>query len=368
VKIRILEVLASLRRAGAERMVVSLACGLDPDGFETEVVSLYDAFPEGFEPVLEHGSVPVRHLGKRTGLDARMYPQLVGVMRAYRPSIVHTHSYVLRYTLPARLTAGRSGMVHTVHNLARKEVDCVGRLIHRAAFRAGAVAVAVSSEVARSFREVYGADPAAIIPNGVDLDCFGHPAGDWRRVHGFSERDGLIVSVARLEPQKNPLGLIEAFARGLRDDARWRLLLAGDGSLRESAREHAQQLGIGERVHFLGVRADVPELLAACDLFALASDWEGSPLALIEAMASGLPVVATAVGGVPELVEHGTAGLLAPPRDAPALAESLAALAQDPQRRESFAGCARQRVARFSVGTMIQSYTALFERVAGGSR
>ncbi len=367
-KIRILEVLASLQRAGAERMAVSLACGLDANRFDTEVVSLYDAYPEGFEPALAAGGIPVRHLGKHRGFDPRMVPRLARVMREYHPAIVHTHSYVLRYTLPAGLAAGRPCMVHTVHNLAFREVDRFGRLIHRAAFRAGAAAVAVSAEVARSFREVYCADPAAVIPNGVDLDRFHRPAEDWRRGNGFNEQDGLIVSVARLEPQKNPLLLIDAFARGLAGDARWRLLLAGGGSLRETADRHAVRLGVGERVHFLGVRTDIPDLLAACDLFALAADWEGSPMAVIEAMAAGLPVVATAVGGVPELVEHGVTGLLAPPGDTAALAESLAALARDPRRRTEFSARAHERAARFGARAMIRSYAELFERVAGGAR
>jgi glycosyltransferase involved in cell wall biosynthesis len=368
VKIRILEVLASLQRAGAERMAVSLACGLDVSRFDTEVVSLYDAYPEGFEPVLEAGGIAARHLGKHRGFDPRMVPRLTRAMRAYRPSIVHTHSYVLRYTLPAGLAAGHPGMVHTVHNLAFREVDRFGRLIHRAAFHAGAAAVAVSAEVARSFRKAYGTDPAAVIPNGVDLDCYSHPAEGWRRANGFDEQDGLIVSVARLDPQKNPLRLIDAFARGLADDARWRLLLAGGGGLREDARRHAARLGLGERVHFLGVRTDIPDLLAACDLFALAADWEGSPMAVIEAMAAGLPVVATAVGGVPELVEPGVTGLLVPPGDTAALAESLAALARDPRRRAAFAARARERAVSFGVRAMIQSYAQLFERVAGGAR
>jgi glycosyltransferase involved in cell wall biosynthesis len=354
VKIRVLEVLASLRRAGAERVAVSLACALDPARFETEVVSLYDAFPEGFENALENAGVTVRHLGKRPRFDPRMYPRLVRVMREFQPGIVHTHSYVMRYTLPAALAAGRPAMVHTVHNLARHEVDAIGRWIHRAAFRTGAAAVAVSPEVARSFREYYGSDPAAVIPNGVDLD----------RYHEGARGCGRIVSVARLEPQKNPLGLIEAFARGLKDEPGWRLLLAGDGSLRESARERARHLGVADRVDFLGARADMPEILADCDVFALASDWEGSPMAVIEAMAAGLPVVATAVGGVPDLVENGVTGLLVSPGDPEALGGALLALSRDPQRRQALGAAARRRAARFGVRQMVAGYAALFEKVA----
>lgn len=372
-KIRVLEVLASLRRAGAERVAVSLAGGLDPDRFETEVVSLYGAYASGFEPVLEEQHIPTRHLGKWHGLDPRMYPRLAGAYRSFRPAIVHTHSYLLRYTWPAGWAGGLAGsgpaagrMVHTVHNLARKEVDWLGRAIHRLAFRSGVIPVAVSGEVARSFREVYGFEPATI-PNGVDTDSFHRPQArqPWRRAQGFSDEDSLVVSVARLEPQKNPLGLIESFARALRDHPRWHLLMAGDGSLREAAREVARVSGMAERVHFLGARDDVAEVLAASDVFVLASHWEGNPMSVMEAMAAGLPVVATAVGGVPELVEDGVTGLLAAPGNVQALAAALTALAANPQRRQELAAAARGRAARFSLGAMVSAYAELFERVVG---
>lgn len=373
-KIRVLEVLASLRRAGAERMAVSLAGGLDPDRFETEVVSLYAAYASGFEPVLEEHHIPTRHLGKWHGLDPRMYPRLAGVYRSFRPAIVHTHSYVLRYAWPAGLAGGLAGsglaagkMVHTVHNLAEREVDWLGRAIHRVAFRRGVIPVAVSREVAQSFRKVYGFEPAATIPNGIDTESFYRPQArqPWRRAQGFSGEDGLVVSVARLEPQKDPLGLIGSFARALRGNPRWRLLLVGDGSLREVARDLARKSAIGERVHFLGAREDVADVLAASNVFALASHWEGNPMSVMEAMAAGLPVVATAVGGVPELVEDGVTGLLAAPGNVPALADALASLAADPQRRQELAASARQRAARFSLGAMVAAYSQLFERVAG---
>lgn len=363
-KIRVLEVLATLRRAGAERIAVSLATRLDRTRFETGVVSLFDTFPGGFEPVLEDHQVPVWHLGKRRGFDPRMWPRLVRVFRDFRPDIVHTHSYVMRYAL-----VHRGKIVHSVHNVADREVDALGRAIHRVAYRLGAVPVAVSATVARSFEDMYGFAPSAVIPNGADIGC--RPAAGvrdaWRQRHGVQAADTLIVSVARFEPQKNPLGLITAFARALPDDPSSHLVMAGEGSLLEASRALAARLGVTGRVRFAGVCRDVPELLAAGDLFALASDWEGTPVAVIEAMAAGLPVVATAVGGVPELVEDGVTGALVPAGDSGALACALAAVSRNPSRREMGAAAA-ERARRFDAAVMIDSYAALFERVHGGAR
>jgi len=362
--VRVLEVLATLRRAGAERVAVAVACGLDPARFETGVVSLYDAYAGGFEPQLAERGLPVWHLGKRHGFDPRMWIRLARVFREFRPQIIHTHSYVMRYVLPVR--TGR--VVHTVHNVADREVDAVGKLIHHAAFRTGALAVAISSEVARSFRVLYRLEPAALIPNGVET-CAGYREGArdrWRQAHGFTEGDLLIVSVARLEQQKNPLGLIDAFAAGLREHPCAHLLMAGEGSLLDPARMLATRLGVAGRVHFLGLCQDVPELLSACDLFALASDWEGTPVAVIEAMAARLPVVATAAGGVPELVEDGVTGALVPPGDLTALGHALRALAQDAGRRRAWGQAGARRAVRFEAGAMVASYAELFEKSVRG--
>ena len=365
--IRVLEILASLKRAGAERVAVTLACGLDRSRFETAVVSLYDAFPEGFEPQLEKAGVPAWHLGKRRGFDPRMFPRLFRILRTFRPAVVHTHSYVLRYSLPPVWAARAGVMVHTVHNLAEKEVDLVGRSIHRLAFGGSVAAVAVSEEVGRSFREYYGAAPAAVIPNGIAVAEFYCPEArlPWRRAHGFADSDFLVVSVARLDPQKDPLALIAAFAKALAGDPRAHLLLAGDGSLREAARQQAASLCLAARVHFLGVQADVAGILSAADVFALSSSYEGNPMAVMEAMAAGLPVVATAVGGVPDIVAHGETGLLVPAGDRDAFAASLGRLAADPQRRRALGEAARARAQAFGAGAMVAAYGGLFERLAG---
>jgi glycosyltransferase involved in cell wall biosynthesis len=365
VKIRVLEVLATLKRAGAERVAVSLARGLDADRFETGVVSLYDAFPGGLAPELEAAGVPVWHLGKRPGLDLRTIPRLHRVLLKFKPDVIHTHSYVLRYSLPAGLGTRKAALVHTVHNLAARETDRAGRLIHRLVFGRRVAAVAVGEEVRRTFREWYGAEPEATIRNGIETAAFERPGARrrWRAENGFRDDDFLVISVGRLDPQKNPLGLIAAFAQGLGDDPRGHLLLAGDGSLREAAQRKA-----GARVHVLGVRAEVAEMLAASDVFALASDWEGTPLAVMEAMAAGLPVVATSVGEVPELVAPGETGLLVSAGDMSALAAALARLARDPELCGAMGRAARRRAQGFGVDAMVAEYAALYERLAGGRR
>ena len=364
-KIRVLEVLASLRRAGAERVAVSLAGGLDRARFQSGVVSLYPAFADGFEPVLEGAAVPVWHLGKRRGFDPRMWPRLARVLREFRPDIVHTHSYVMRYALPACAITRTGMLVHTVHNTADREVDAVGRAIHRLAFRRGAVAVAISAGLAESFRAVYGFPPAAVIPNGADTQPGPGAATRerWRAAHGFGPGDVVLVSVARLEPQKNPAGLIEAFARALPQAGPAHLVMAGAGSLLESSRDLAARLGVADRVHFPGLCREVPELLAGGDVFVLSSAWEGMPMAVIEAMAAGLPVVATAVGGVPELVEDGITGVLVPAGDTGALAAALGGLARDPARRRSLGEAGAARAACFDTRTMLARYAALFEQI-----
>lgn len=368
-KIRVLEILATLKRAGAERMAVSLARRLDPGRFETGVVSLFDAFPGGLEPEL--AGVPLWHLGKRPGLDLRMIPRLRRAIREFAPDVIHTHSYVLRYSLPAALALRPAAMVHTVHNLAAREAtDFAGRLLHKWTFGRAVATVAVGEEVRRSYRDWYGAEPAATTRNGIDTASFQRPGARqrWRAGHGFSESDFLVVSVGRLDPQKNPLAMIDAFSAAFRGNTGAQLLMVGDGSLREAAVQRASDRGVAANVHFLGTQADVAEVLAAGDVFALASDWEGTPLAVMEAMAAGLPVVARAVGGVPELVLDGETGLLTPAGDAAAFAGALARMGAEPTMRAAMGSAARLRSELFSVDRMVAEYAALFERLAGGGR
>jgi len=174
------------------------------------------------------------------------------------------------------------------------------------------------------------------------------------------------VHVGRFAPPKNHALLVEAFAQ-VRADTPLYLLLVGGGELQDAVREQVAALGLESRVRFLGVRADVADILRASDMFVLSSRVEGNPLSVMEAMAAGLPVVSTAVGGVPELVREGETGLLVPSEDAGALARAVQVLVDDPVRRQAMGAAARRdAVSRFDIRHTVRGYEQLYERLLSG--
>jgi len=338
-KIKVLHIVPMLSPGGAERVAVHIVRGLNPQRYEAVVVSFSGRLGCDLDRLLEEAGVEVRYLGKRPGFDYRMYHRLHHALRNYRPHIVHTHLQVLRYALPSILLLKDTSPVHTVHNLAEREVEPRGRLVQRFAFKHGVVPIAVAAEVARSVERLYGVQLCRVISNCIPTDCYAYPRtprGVWRAKEGFGSEDILFVCVARFVPQKNHTLLLKAFAEGPASNPYAHLVLVGEGALREQLEQLAKHLGLAGQVHFLGLRSDIPEVLGAMDVFVLSSDYEGSPLSVIEAMASGLPIVSTAAGGVPDLFRIGREGFMVPPGDVQALSEAMAFLIGNREARESF--------------------------------
>jgi glycosyltransferase involved in cell wall biosynthesis len=172
-----------------------------------------------------------------------------------------------------------------------------------------------------------------------------------------------------LRPQKNPALLLKAFARAPALDPRAHLLLVGHGELRPELERQIDALRQRERIHLLGVRSDIPEVLNAADVFVLSSDWEGNPLSVMEAMASGTPVISTAVGGVPELVEDGESGMLVPQGDAQALAGAMQYMLENPKVKISMGrASARRAVEHFDVQAMTEAYEQLYRTIIAKGR
>lgn len=365
--IKVLHILPNFGPGGAERMAVHLMQSLNRERFEVAAVSMFDRVGSYLEAMLEGSGIPVWYLGKRRGFDPRMYSRIDAVLRRFRPHIVHTHRYVLRYALPPVVYRRIRGKVHTVHSLAEKEVDAPGKLVHRLAFRSGVVPVAISQAVRASIERVYGLGSLPLILNGVPLQTYRQPAvgrEEWRRREALCPEDLVFVSIGRLAPEKNHQLLLDAFARVAEIEGQALLLLAGGGELRQTLEFQVEALGLGGRVRFLGVRTDIPDLLGACDACVLTSHWEGLGLAVMEAMAAGKPVIATAVGGVPELVVDGATGLLVPPGDAAALAEAMSVLLHDAARRRELGMAAAKRAEeQFCVKVMAKRYEELYENL-----
>jgi glycosyltransferase involved in cell wall biosynthesis len=363
--IRVANISALYGGGGAESMAVQLMRNLDRERFEVMAISLFDPLGTELEKSLARNSIPLLHLGKRRGLDPGAFLKVARALERLRPDVIHTHQYVLRYVLPYMLYRRPPAMVHTVHNLAEKEVSRSGRIVNRLAFKLGVQPVAIAEEVDESIRSLYGLDDLPLIPNGIPVEDFQQPPGRqdaWRKREGFDPADVLFVSVSWLRPQKNPLLLLEAFARGPASNPRARLLFVGKGPLSPELEQKIDAAGLKEQVRLLGMRSDIPEILGAADVFALSSDWEGNPLSVMEAMAAGRPVISTAVGGVPELVEDGGCGLLVPPRDPETLSRAMESLLEKPGLRERLGAAAAERARkRFGVETMTRAYEDLYE-------
>jgi glycosyltransferase involved in cell wall biosynthesis len=335
---------------GAENAMFMLLESLDRDQWRPMLL-LEDA--PGTEPLAERAAaldVPLLRVAPMPlGLEgARRVPSLVRLLRRERPDLFHAHMsspVACKWGLAAAVVARVPAVLGTVQVGGYEPPDRSAYWQLRALARGVDRYLAVSRDIARELVERLGwpEEKVEVSYNAVDLRRVEVEAPPRLREQlGAGETRLLVLTPARLDAQKGHRTLFEAIAQV--PDAVF--VLAGEGPERQPLEALAAQLGIDERVRFLGRREDVPQLLAACDVFALPSLYEGSSLAVLESMAAGAPVVSSAIGGTDELIEDGSSGLLVPPGDAEALAAALRRLLADPELRTGLATRARERVER----------------------
>ena len=365
-QVHVAHVLSSFGMGGQERVALDLAGCQVAAGFRVSAVSLAPP-PDGpLAAGFRAAGVNVARVERRrAGLDPGLVLRLARWFTSSGTSLVHTHNpMALLYGATAARLVG-APVVHTKHGF-----NPGGRarmLAGRVAARWVDAFVAVSPEtaaVARRRREV-DERRLSVIPNGIVLGRF-HPDPEARaRVRaelGIQASSWVVGTVGRIAVEKNQALLLRAAAPLLGPGAH--LVVAGDGPLLAALSELAAELRIAPFVHLLGARADVPEVLNAMDAFVLSSSTEGLPLVIPEAMAIGLPVVATSVGGIPSVIDEGLTGLLVPSGDEPALRDRLAALRSDPAAAHAIGARARSAAtSRFSADRMHRDYVELYGRV-----
>ncbi len=344
---------------GAEMMMLDLAKELRERGHTVLPVGLAAGTgwlgarfrDAGFEPASFELRGPVDLAAVRT---------LTRILREFRADVVHSHEFTM--AIYGAAAARRTGARHviTMHGGLYYANAWRRRMALRWAARRSEALVGVSRDTAATLASTLGVNASLVhvVPNGIPLRT--GVRDRIRRELAVGTDDLLIVSIGNLYPVKGHAVLLDALAM-LGDAPRWRLAIAGRGDEESRLRARADEAGIGDRVRLLGFREDVADILAAADIFAMPSLSEGLPLALVEAMSFGLPVVVSRVGGIPEVVTDGEDGMLVPPSDATALAAALRSLFGDVARRRRLGDAARARALRdYAIATMADRYELLY--------
>ena len=350
-KIAVVHVVGQFAMGGMEKLLVEFARHADRERFGLHFVSIG---PRGVvAEELEALGCRVSSLDRGDGLHPGLMVRLARLFHRLNADVVHTHNTrPLMYAGPAACLAGVERVIHTRHGQRFGATRLETALFRIASLTVNRF-VCVSRDSAVITRSE-GISPRRIrtLWNGIDLTRF-RPANP--------EGPGPIVAVGRLSPEKDFMTLVRAAAIAVRCDSSFRLDIAGDGVCMPEIKSFISESGLNGAVRLLGQVRDIPSLLSSASAFVLASLTEGVSLTILEAMAAGLPVIATRVGGNPEVVVHEQTGFLVPPSEPEALAAALLRLWQDPAQRRVMGIAGRARAeAHFDVRKMVAEYEELY--------
>jgi glycosyltransferase involved in cell wall biosynthesis len=342
----------------------------DPSRFDVSLCGL--KHPEPATEWLGAQGIPVHHLG-RGRFDPRILGDLVSLAKGRGARILHVHGYAAADF--GRLAARAAGAKLVLHeHFADPRMPAYQALADRLLRRRtdGAIAVSRSTREFLVKERFVPEDRVRLIWNGAPLDEFAPVPRERalvvRRELGLAESALVVGTIGRLNAQKGHRFLLDAAALLLPRRGNARILIAGDGDLMDALRGQAAALGIAECVVFAGHRTDVPDLLGALDVFCISSLYEGTPLALFEAMAAGKAVVSTSVDGCREVLEEGVTGVLVTPADARALADGLERVLSDPAFREALGRRALAASRRYDVRHCVDEMQAFYDDLLGAGR
>lgn len=289
-KIKVLHVIPNFGVGGAEKLVIDYLLNFNPKTTEVMAVSLYPSSNSIYDMTIKENGLNTIYLDKKPGLDISVIKKLSEIIQSFKPDIVHSHLYTVKYILPTSFGANFKWF-HTIHNEPNKDAIGLDKIANKLAFKSGNCnPIALSKDLSINVRKYYGLKrEVLVINNGVDVDKFSENKVDKLQLLkelNIPEDAFIIGHIGRFFEQKNHTFLIDIFNYILKRNDKAYLLLVGDGELNEKIAKKVEALGISKNVHFLGVRKDIPNLLSIMDVFLFPSLHEGFPLTLIEAQAS----------------------------------------------------------------------------------
>ena len=365
-------VIKCLGFGGAERLLTDTVSNGDHEAFDYEVAYVLAA-EDGMVPLIEANGTPVHSLGAGSNGDLRWMARLRRLLVDGQFDIVHFHlpytASLGRLVVASIPSSTRPAIVYTDHSLWNK-MAIVVKTLNRATIGLDQAMIVVSDAALESLpRSIRGR--AQVLVHGVDLSQADsllarrqEIRNEVRREFGVKDDDTLVVSVANLRPEKGYDVLLDATKVLADRDLPVKVVAVGRGELEEEMVARHARLHLGDRLLFAGQRDDVLRILAGADVFVLASRQEGLPVVLMEATSVGLPIVATAVGGVPEVVTDGVDGLVVPPGDPQALAEALSRVIVDPDLRTRLGNGAKERSTMFDVARASRTIESIYREVA----
>ena len=371
-RITLLKMLTNFHIGGTERQVANLALGIDPSLFDLHLACLRHS-GELLEE-LEALRVPRPEFRIGSLYSPKTFWQAMRLARYVRRNLIQiVHSYGFYpnvFAVPAARLAGASIVVASIRDTGDALTPFQRRLQKMVCRLADCVLVNAEAIRERLIGEGYDPGKIAVIRNGITLSRFAREqrGATLRQELGLPLSAPLVIVFSRLNQLKGIQYFLEAAITLAEKFPDARFLVVGDGANRKELEEQAGRWGLGERTVFTGFRGDIPELLSEAAVSVLPSLSEGLSNSLLESMAAGVPVVATSVGGNPEVIEHGVTGLLVPPRDAAALAAATGRLLEDKDLAKSFGEAGRRRVAElFSVERSVRETEHLYQRLVGAN-
>lgn len=350
----VLLVVPTLRQGGGQKFVLDLANGLDKEQFRVRVLVYFHQRHKAFADFAEEHNIETVYLNKKKGLDLFFFRQVRKAVREFQPDIIHTHINTMLYLLP--FYRKRHIKLHTVHTLAQKEHYGLQKLVNYIAFHwLGVVPVGISDTVADTIAHVHHLkrEDVPVVYNGVDCKRYDIPK--------VATDTFNFVTVGTIYAVKNYSFLVDCFAELHKKHPETRLTIVGNGSLRGQLEQQIADLGLSGAVTITGTVGNVEDYLAASDVYVASSLFEGLPLSILEAMAAGLPVISTNVGGVPDVVKDGENGILVASGEKEAYVAALTELTENTALRTQYATRSKELSRNYDEELTIYGYESLYK-------
>lgn len=317
-KVKLIEIIPNLGNGGAEKLVFDLCNNYNKEKFDLTLLLYYNDFESKYYKTLKNNGVNIITLNKSKGFSFSFFLKVAKVLNKINPDVIHTHLYSCLYLLPYIFFNKKKKVFHTVHNMADKELDKRHKKVMKWLYYYRNVKpVAISDTVYDSIIKNYNLKKENVIKiyNGVDLNTYCH--------NKLRKKANNFIAIGRFSPQKNYELMIKAFAKAKQLNNYITLTILGDGEKRTEIEKLTDINGLGSSIRFMGNVDKVEKYLDDADCFLMSSDYEGLPLSMIEAMANGLPIVATKAGGIVDLVKEGENGFLCDIGDEEGLANNI---------------------------------------------